>query len=185
MVIEMPEQVISGQLGAGERLLGSGRPRQGLFLRPSDAALIPFSLMWGGFAVFWEYGVINSSAPFFFRLWGIPFVAIGLYMIFGRFFVDTRQRAHMYYGVTSQRVLIVSGLFSREAKSLNLKTLTDVSLSERAKGAGTIYFGSPGPWWASSGMQWPGAGKQAVPSFESIERAREVYNIVRSAQAAA
>jgi hypothetical protein len=179
----MSESVLQSQLGHGERLLWSGRPRQGLFLRPSDAAFIPFSLLWGGFAIFWEASVLNTEAPGFFALWGVPFVAIGLYMIVGRFFVDARQRALTYYGLTNQRIIILSGLFSRSTKSMNLRTLPELSLSESADSRCTISFGSPNPWWAASGMWWPGGGVKAVPTFDNIERAREVYELIRKVQA--
>jgi hypothetical protein len=162
-------------------LLWSGRPRQGVFLRPADAYLIPFSLMWGGFAIFWEYSVLSSKAPFFFGIWGIPFVLVGLYLIAGRFFADARQRAKTFYGLTNQRVIIVSGLFSRAVKSMQLRTLSDVSLSERADGSGTITFGPTAPWWSGS-AGWPGSARYAPPAFDSITGAREVYERVRSAQ---
>ncbi len=62
--------------------------------------MIPFSLLWCGFAIFWEVSVLSTDGPLIFKLWGIPFVIVGLYMAVGRFFIDAKQRAKMYYGVT-------------------------------------------------------------------------------------
>lgn len=175
--------VVEAELGSHEQLLWSGRPRRGLMLRGVDAFLIPFSLMWGGFAIFWETMVLMDDAPVFFSLWGIPFVLMGLYLIFGRFFVDARQRERTFYGVTTERVVIVSGLFGRRVKSLSLDTLTDLSLTERAHGAGVITFGAIPPWfWWHSAGGWPGMGQQAVPKFELAAEARQVYELIRSAQ---
>jgi hypothetical protein len=67
------EQTVRSQLASGEKLLWSGQPSASLALRKSDALLIPFSLMWGGFAVFWEVTVIKQGGPMLFILWGIPF----------------------------------------------------------------------------------------------------------------
>ena len=178
---ELPEQILSSRLGQKEKLLWYGRPRQGIFLRPKDAYLIPFSLMWGGFAIFWEYGVVTSNAPFFFRLWGIPFVLVGLYLIAGRFFVDAKQRSKTYYGLTNERIVIVSGIVSANVKSLQLRTLSDVSLAEGADGSGTITFGPTAPWW-SGGNGWPGTSRNFSPAFESIAGAREVFERIRLAQ---
>lgn len=168
-------------IGPGERLLWSGRPRQGIFLQPSDAVTIPFSLMWGGFAIFWEYSVWTSKAPFFFRLWGVPFVLVGLYFMVGRFFVDAQARSRTWYGLTNQRVIIVSGLTSREVKSLQLRTLSDVTLSERSDATGTITFGPETPRWTGF-SRWPGSRSQSSPAFEAIPSAREVYDRIRTAQ---
>jgi hypothetical protein len=177
------QNLLQTQLASDERLLWSGRPKLGLVLRPADAFVIPFSLLWGGFAIFWEYTVLSmGKAPFFFALWGLPFVVMGLYIILGRFFVDARQRANTAYGVTNRRIIIVSGLSGLKVKSLNLRTLSDVSLEERSDAPGTIAFGpsSPNARWAS-GMAWPGA--TPTPSFEFIQNARSVYDVIRQAQA--
>jgi Bacterial PH domain len=179
------ERELRPELNTGEKLLWSGQPGGGLRLRPADAMLIPFSLMWGGFAIFWELSVFRAHAPFFFRLWGIPFVLVGLYLIAGRFFADARQRARTYYGVTNERVLIVSGLFQRQVKSLALRSLPEVTLNERGDRSGSITFGSAPPMagWLG-GSSWPGAGKQLPPSFEMIESVRQVYGHIQTAQRA-
>ena len=139
----LPEQRLARELAPGECLLWSGRPRQGIFLRPSDACVIPFSLLWGGFAIFWEAAVITTKAPWIFKLWGIPFVVVGLYFMVGRFFVDARLREKTIYGLTSSRVIITSGLFRETIQSLALRSLSDYSLSERPDGSGSIVLGTP------------------------------------------
>jgi hypothetical protein len=127
---ETPETIIRRELGPGERLLWCGRPRQGIAFRRADFVMVPFSLMWGGFAFFWEYSVLSmGKAPIFFALWGTPFVLIGIYIIAGRFFVDAKQRERTVYGVTSERIVIVSGLLSRKIKSLNIRSLFEVFAS--------------------------------------------------------
>jgi hypothetical protein len=84
-------QTLRTELGRGERLLWSGMPRQGLRLRASDMYMVPFSLLWGGFAFFWEFGVISKGDNLAI-LGGIPLVLAGIYFIVGRFFVDSYQR---------------------------------------------------------------------------------------------
>jgi hypothetical protein len=179
------EQEISRELGSSEQLNWAGVPRQGVLLRGADVFLIPFSLLWCGFAIFWEFMAISGGAPIFFLLWGIPFVLVGLYFVFGRFLFEARQRSVTYYGVTSERIIIVSGLFQRKVKSLSLKGLGEIALSEKADGSGTITFGAGHPFTAMfGGISWPGMNQYMPPAFESIEQARQVYERIRQAQQA-
>lgn len=119
--------------------------------------LIPFSLLWGGFAIFWEVSALASGAGPFFALWGVPFVAIGLYLIFGRIFVARREAYWTHHAVTNRRVVILAGAFSRRTIEMALTDLPPSRLEERASGLGTITFGAaiggfrPPPGWPTMG----------------------------------
>lgn len=175
-------QELLRELGQGEKLLWSGRPVQGFLLRPRDLVYIPFSLLWGGFAIFWEFMAVRGvwlnprNSPGFvdylFPLWGIPFVAAGLYMIFGRFIYDVYVRRTMVYGVTNARVIILTRLFRRSAKSLSLHSLGDITVKEDADGRGTIIF---------FGCDAPGRG-QVSPAFDGIPDVRRVHQLIMKAQ---
>jgi hypothetical protein len=184
-----PAAELERELSPGERLVWSGQPRGGVRLRASDAVAIPFSIFWCGFAVLWEVIALLASnrggglIALVFPLFGVPFVVIGLYLLVGRFFVDAKARQRTFYGVTTERIVIVSGLFARRTRSLNLRTLGAMSLAERPDGSGTITFGPASPfghWFAPGG--WPGAAQFASASFEMIERAREVHDLIRQTQ---
>jgi hypothetical protein len=180
-MIEAPEEVRAA-LSPGEKLLWWGAPATGLRLGAQDVFLIPFSLVWGGFAVFWEWSVLSRGGPTFFALWGLPFVAMGVYIVAGRFFVDAWRRARTRYALTDERVLIIT---PKEMKSLRLQTLTELSLTERRGGVGNIAFGStsapPMSNWVG-GSTWPRGGRYAAPSLDSIDDARTVYELIRNAQ---
>jgi hypothetical protein len=182
-MLQTPEFVFSQELAAGERMLWTGQPRQGVVLRVSDVLLIPFSLFWGGFAIFWEAGVLVSGAPWFFAIWGIPFVLIGLHLIVGRFLWDAHRRGRTFYTLTDRRAIILSSGASRKVASLNLKTISDITLTEKSDGTGTITFGPTHPlaYWGA-GMRWPGV-PQGPPTFEMIPDAQQVYRLARQAQA--
>src|SRR5436190_24226654 len=95
------ENELRPHLSSDEKLIWTGKPRTGVLFRSSDAFLIPFSLLWCGFAVFWETMVLSTGFAFPFALVGIPFVLIALYITVGRFFIDVKRRANTVYGITA------------------------------------------------------------------------------------
>jgi hypothetical protein len=174
--------IIKSELGPAETLLWTGRPRGGLTFRSSDLVTIPFSILWCGFALFWEGSVLVRNAPLLFKLWGIPFVAVGLYMVIGRFFLDAYQRSKTFYGVTSERVIIITNTFSRSIKSLNIRMLPTVTLKQKSDGKGSIILGHSTDddnslAWGKSRNRRPDP-----PSLELIPDARKVYEIIRDVQ---
>jgi len=183
-------------LDRGERLLWSGQPKQGLLLQANDIFMIPFSLMWGGFAIFWEASVLGltgfaqqkhpvgsaGGAPLFMALWGIPFVVIGLYMIFGRFFFDAASRNKTWYGIPDRRLIILKSFFTRNVSSYDYATLTNLNLVERGDRSGDVLFGTPSPMAGFTNSSWPGSRRYAVPGFYLLPDARNIFNQIREAQ---
>ena len=174
---------IQRQLDPSERVLWAGQPKQGIVLRGSDALLIPFSLLWAGFAFFWEWSVIQSGAPLLFALWGVPFVLMGIYIVVGRFFVESWQRSRTHYAVTNERVLVVDGIRRTTLKSVQLTGLADISFEEHADGVGTITFGSSSvPAIFRSLSVWPGIRERMGLQFDLVPDAKAVFDLIRSAQ---
>jgi hypothetical protein len=181
----MGEGDFQGRLLPGERIQWTGAPPAGLLLTGRDAFMIPFSLMWGGFAIFWEWGVVTGMgkghpAPDFFMLWGVPFVLIGLYMIAGRFFVDAWIRGATTYALTSQRVLIMRTAPTFKFTALSLDRLPELSLSERQDGRGTIRFQPGASMWGGNNNGWsswtPGLD---AGQFLMIADARGVFDRIQ------
>lgn len=185
-----PHSALGPFLTSGERLIWAGQPLGGFRLRAHDFFLIPFSLLWGGFAFFWEFMAITSTpgdAPLvrgFFALFGLPFVLIGIYLIVGRFWVDARMRARTYYGITNERVIILRGLLGLRAWSVDLEKLGDVELFLKADGTGNISLGV-NSFAQSSSYPFSGnmsQGRRAIPCLEMVREARFVHDLLRKAQ---
>jgi len=170
------EGQLKAHLDSDEKLIWTGTPKHGIVFKSTDVFMIPFSLMWGGFAIFWEVMAINAGAPFFFMLWGIPFVLVGLYLIVGRFYFDSERRRKTTYGFTKDRLIIKSGVFKQSLVTINIKTMSNITLNEAGDGSGTIILGpEQGTAGMFRGTGWPGAGSAAVPALEMIPEARTVY----------
>ena len=125
-------------LAPGEAILWRGKPEKGHLLCGQDAFLIPFSMIWCGFAVFWEISVVTMGAPFPMALFGIPFVCVGLYMTVGRFFHTASLRKHTAYVITNQKIIRKRG---KKIDMLHTRNLPPVQVTARTDGTGTIRFG--------------------------------------------
>jgi len=183
MVPVQPADLFKPYLILGERVRWTGEPKQGIALSARDGFLIPFSLLWGGFAIFWNISVwtIPGAGPdLFFKLWGLPFLIIGIYFIIGRFFHDAAIRRKMRYAVTDQRILVLKG---SKLTSLDLDRLPSLELTDFGDGTGTIGF-EPGnfPFGAFGGAgfgYWLPALSSGT-SFFRIPEPLRVYDLIRN-----
>ena len=131
---------VLSRLVPGETRIWWGRPDHGVWLSASDRWLIPFSLVWAGFAIFWEYTALSQPSNVFFILWGIPFVGAGLYMAAGWFLYKRWSKQRTMYVLTDKRVARLSGSTIRELW-LPLIELEVFSASDRRHMS--VFFGMP------------------------------------------
>lgn len=171
---------------SGERLLWSGQPKQGLLLRPNDLFVFLFSIFWTGFSVFWLVMAMQSGAPVFFWLWGLPFVLIGLYLMVGRFLIEMIARKRTYYAVTDQRILFLITWPSRSLQALDLKSWPNVTITQEKDGRATLIFSNAAaPSMMIGWAGWmPRNRMYGLQMFEQIENYQMVYRIIRDAQTA-
>ncbi|HXU99191.1 MAG TPA: hypothetical protein VG166_01680 [Caulobacteraceae bacterium] len=179
----MDQDAFRDRLLPGERLVWSGRPGQGIVFTGRDLFLVPFSILWCGFAVFWTVMASGDHAPQFFPLFGLLFVCVGLYFVAGRFVFDAWVRRGMSYALTDRRILILRSPPFNNFTALNLDRLPDAQLSESAGGRGTIRFGQRASAFGRQGMSYWSPALDPTPQFLAIDDVRSVFDkIQRSAQ---
>jgi hypothetical protein len=141
--------------------------------------------MWGGFAIFWESMVVSISAPWFFKLWGVPFVLVGLYLIMGRFFVDAALRARTSYTVTDRAVYIARVDWLPAVRRYAGSALDSIQYESQPDGTGTIRFVSQTPLWAMfvGTRGWSFWNDTSLDALQSIADAQRVYGLVIDARA--
>lgn len=178
---------VQPELIAGESLLWSGRPNPSVIFHSEDWSMIPFGLLWGGFSIFWEAAALGffghnskGSPPIFMALWGVPFVLIGQYMIWGRFVYDAWLKRRTYYGITNRRLIAVQEGTRRRTCSMYLESIP--SVERDGSFTGTLWFGAKYPAIAGTGRRTRGTRSRFyvgnVPVFADIDDADSVYRLI-------
>lgn len=188
MTTPVPFDVFSPELLPGETIRWTGRPNPTIIFHTEDAYMIPITLFWGGFAIFWFLGAsgiwdvfsnrLNPVFHWFGIIWGTPFVLVGQYLIWGRFLYDRWRKGRTYYAITNRRALIVEdGLRGRNVTAANFDTLPTINKKVRSDGIGRIAFGGPvtGQWRSRYSGPRP-------PTFDDIDNADAIYQIAISMQ---
>jgi len=178
-----------GHLAPGERLLWTGRPKAGIPLRPADLILVPFSVVWCALAFVAAASLLlsptrlPSSLAIVAPVSPTLFLLVGAYLTVGRFAVELWERSRTRYGITTERIIVLSLHFG-ELRSVRLDELDGVALTKRADGSGTIFFG---PTRHSTGFNqlsgWSKFRCGGCPPFEAVPNVNAVDEIIRAAQA--
>ncbi|MFA5857513.1 MAG: hypothetical protein WC955_00440 [Elusimicrobiota bacterium] len=150
--------VFQDELLERERVVWTGKPDPNIIFGAEDWFMIPFSIFWTGFSLVWEAAAcgmffVNKHSgtntipsgidlfTYIFPLFGLPFVLIGLYLLFGRFIYKHYLRKKTFYAVTDQRVIIVTTLGNKNMRALELDKIEEISKTVNSTGRGTLVFG--------------------------------------------
>lgn len=164
-------------ISTGESILWRGTPEKGHLLTGEDVIMIPFSIIWCGFAIFWEYLVLSHQAPFFFKLWGIPFVCVGLYWVFGRFIWKAFMRKRTAYVITNKKIIRQRG---NKIDMLDSKNMPPMHVTIHKDGCGTIRFGQAYVYHRNG---YPLSDpNSALFSLENIPDAAKVQQLIHNMQ---
>jgi hypothetical protein len=181
MTTPVPIDAFSSELQPEETIQWSGQPNVSIIFHREDWLAIPFSLMWGGFSIFWMIAVsIGQNKPdhsfgFFGIIWGTPFVVVGQYLIWGRFIHQRWKKKRTYYALTNRRALIVEyGFRNRTSSSAFFDSIPTVDKRVRHDGIGSIGFGGP----VASEWQWGKNKGPQTPTFYDVENADALYQTV-------
>ncbi|MBX9664566.1 hypothetical protein [Novosphingobium sp.] len=142
------ESILRRELMTGERLLWSGRPDPSR-LRAVFAIWF-FAVPWTAFALFWEAMALlpwmaSSHTPLgiqwsfgiIFPLFGLPFIGIGLGMLWMPF-KARRKAAQTIYGLTDRRMLRVTAGTKRESASVLISQMGPIDVTADADGYGNL-----------------------------------------------
>jgi len=179
-------QKIQAELMSGESVYWAGIPDPRVIFHSDDWTTIPFSLVWTGFFVFWEAEALGvwgktsrSGGNTFMVLWGIPFLVIGNYMVWGRFLADAWLKRRTYYAVTNRRVLVLQEGWKRKSSATFLEAIPKIE--REGSVTGTLWFGPKYPVVAAKGRKTRNMSRFSVgdvPVFADIDDVDAVYRLI-------
>jgi hypothetical protein len=177
-------QQIQPELLPDESIVWGGRPVTSVVFHKEDTFLIPFSLLWGGFAIFWEASVLglwsHNGSWVLGTIWGIPFVLFGQYLIWGRFLYTAWLKRRTAYAVTNRRVLAVQEGWTKRVASAYLDSLPALVKESGSNGIGVLRFKQPqlmrnGRFgWRS----WNSLEVGVLPAFVDVQDVDSLYRLV-------
>lgn len=138
------DREIEQYLEAGEHIIWTGQPKQGLIFSAFDIWMVIFGIVWTSGVISWIYAALDAAI--WFAMFGLPFLLVGLYLMFGKFFFDARTRATAIYAITNRRVIITYKQFGKKFFSHEYGKIREIALRENADRSGTIYFYFPDGW---------------------------------------
>ena len=159
-------------LDSKENIFWRGKPKYSAYIL-QYASLSLFGLLWFSILSVFYWGIASGEMPLFALLIIMPHTLIGIGML-GAPLWASLVFPYIEYAITSKRIIIKSGFFARNFKTVDYVNLTDVSVDIGLVGnltnTGTIKFVS------GMGIFTEKTGKTALAG---IEKPYEVFKLLK------
>ena len=183
-------ETIGGYVRADEKLLGRGRPQQGIRLTGQDIFMVPFSLLWGGGVLTFLLtgGGVVMEEGFPFVLFPLIFGLAAFYITIGRLIHDAWIRSNIEYALTDRRVIILKTGLGGDLTTLDINRIDQIRFKPRGDRGEIIFgpepslFGFGGRSFRASFALWT-PSLSATPSFLGVENARRLYDQIEGLRA--
>jgi hypothetical protein len=184
------DSVFNNYLSKSEYIIWFGKPETTIYFTHSDFILIPFSLLFGIPAILWEIQTFNmiqknGLADFYY---GIPFLIMGLYLLFGRFIFKKWKKKRTYYAITNKRIIIMTNIWGTHFNNMVISSILKISKKINSIGVGTLVFKEHS---SILGLLFRfhisvnNTGLDILPFYSSeigfydIQNAEKVYNLIK------
>lgn len=122
-------QKVKNRLDLNERLVWAGKPKPRAFTKTTVGAML-FGIPWSAFVAFFLYfgffGDVKKTGaaedPLSLSLFMIPFVLVGLGMLFAPFWNRLRMAGQLY-AVTDKSALVIGRLFTKRWRAGEMDTI--------------------------------------------------------------
>lgn len=128
-------------MSPGEYELWHGKPQKGNLFTPQDAWPFLFGIMWCCVAVFQTVTAVANGNLL--HTPALPFLAVGLYLLFGRFIWTAIQRSRTVYVITNQKIIRKR---MGNIDMVNRSNKLPIQLKVHRNGNGTITIGAADSW---------------------------------------
>lgn len=121
---------------ANERIIWKGKPDTKIRFS-SDLYTLVFGIFWLGFSLFWTTMVYASGGGMM-TFFGLPFVAIGIYLVVGRPIHSAIKRKKTAYVITNMKIIRACG---NKIDTMDGRNLPRLNIKGYSDGMGDIHFG--------------------------------------------
>lgn len=187
------DSTIHNKLLPGEEILWEGQSQNTNSMNLSKGCSSIFGIFWLGLTLFWTIGAFiatrqatgtdafSSIMQIIFPLFGLPFVSIGVFLVFGAPIKRKKKNQSTYYYVTDKRIIInIDTQKSPFFTSVFMHDLKGIHTIKNRDNTGNIIFENHfiGRTYSSQGYSTPNIMPGVSNCFYRIADADDVYKLI-------